>query len=476
VLISEVDLNHAVSARQLRLGRVPYVRALDAGEDTGNILHGENDRREENSSASLLLLPVSSSNLKQHFSHLEDGSHIDYEAIGITAPNGYGQLDELRELWPGLLLKPLIDFTGNNSRAADVGLPAYSHANIAIALSDVAVLRARVASLPGRLRESRDQHLILLARLVTRQKDLEATNDPSVPETISYSAAGPFRDVRSLAESLADQGYLSRTFFDRRITCIHCTSARLVAREICSKCASPRVSEESIIHHFRCAHQDIESKFRISEGLACPKCGDSLCRLGSDYDRPGNVMRCDDCHDVNDEPSVSFQCLDCNGTVPGDDAPFRDCYSYALTERGRTAVNSGGFGLFHPVETSAPSRLAPILEMFERLETHFGRPCVVLEVDVALINGLPLHLTRENEKRLLKVVEDIIRESSRPGDMLVVEHQRLFLLCAEMTESAGVQVAATLGQRLNAILGKYLACGVEVRNARNLLNHIPGVA
>jgi hypothetical protein len=157
--------------------------------------------------------------------------------------------------------------------------------------------------------------------------------DPGRPECVSYPVAfSP--DAVASAESLAHRGLVSRRFFERFHACGACQSRRLNAREECPACGSAHLTESALLHHFHCAHLAPEEAFRNGHHLSCPKCRGFLRHYGSDYDKPGTVLRCEACGVHGSEPNIGFACLDCGRHTDADAARKVDVYAYRLTEAG----------------------------------------------------------------------------------------------------------------------------------------------
>ena len=100
----------------------------------------------------------------------------------------------------------------------------------------------------------------------------------------------------------------------------------------CSACRSADVEEESIVNHFRCAHQALERHFTQGEALICPKCRRLLRHFGVDYDRPGTATVCRACDHVDAEAAIGFLCIDCGAKIDAAVVPTRDWCAYALTD------------------------------------------------------------------------------------------------------------------------------------------------
>ena len=172
----------------------------------------------------------------------------------------------------------------------------------------------------------------LLSYLFLSGHSLRPTRAAQSKSCTRYGGFYSALEVANVAEKLARRGLLRKEFFDRYHNCPHCESSRLNVREECPSCRSSHLSEEAIIHHFRCAYQASEDEFRSDRELVCPKCRQHLRHYGSDYDEPGHVFVCSDCDHVGSDVSVGFVCFDCGAHTDGDAMPKRDIYSYHLTD------------------------------------------------------------------------------------------------------------------------------------------------
>jgi hypothetical protein len=151
--------------------------------------------------------------------------------------------------------------------------------------------------------------------------------------------------VAKAADALFADGLLARDFFERFHLCSGCNSPRLHVREECPHCHSSHLSERQYIHHFRCAFQGSEDKFRRGRKLICPKCERELCHFGYDYDRPGTMLSCENCGHASADPSVGFVCLDCGTHTNADIAASTDMFSYRLTDAGIAFALNGSAAL-----------------------------------------------------------------------------------------------------------------------------------
>ena len=235
---------------------------------------------------------------------------------------------------------PIVDLTGMLGHSADaVFQPSNMETwrNVATTITRFNSRRARLASTVALAQDLETQ---LLAYVFVSARELQPTFDPSRRSCVVFPGFFPEDRVGDAAERLVRQGLLSKRFVDRFHACVSCHSHRLNVREECPSCRSPDLTEVSIIHHFRCAHQAVETKFIQGPNLICPKCRQHLRHYGSDYDRPGHALVCNACGVSNSEPAVGFACLDCGAHMNGDAVSRRDVFAYALTDAAVTRLTT----------------------------------------------------------------------------------------------------------------------------------------
>jgi hypothetical protein len=184
----------------------------------------------------------------------------------------------------------------------------------------------------------------ILAYLFVSGKDLSAVRFAQSKSLIRYVGFFSAPASTVAADELESRGLLMKTFFDRLHVCGTCGSSRLNAREECPSCRSANLRTESLIHHFRCAHQAPESDFSEGDRLVCPKCRRELRHYGSDYDKPGKVSCCVDCGGVDSDPAIGFVCFDCGAHTDGDAMSASDVSSFALTDAARVMLEAQGPG------------------------------------------------------------------------------------------------------------------------------------
>lgn len=243
---------------------------------------------------------------------------------------------QLAMLWrhKALFALPVIDLTGTLGPKADLDGSKVSAQDRDVITGLVRRFQDQRARLNRDLLFSEVLSEQLLGRIYVSGGKLTAALDPMSKSLVSYNTTLGEAAAAREANSLCEQGLLTRTFFDRFQICPRCESSRMHVREECAKCRSANLAEEPYLHHFKCAYQGPESQFRSGDALICPKCRRELSHFGYDYDRPGTMIVCKACGHAASEPAVGFVCVDCGGHVDSDACNTRDVYSYELTEQG----------------------------------------------------------------------------------------------------------------------------------------------
>lgn len=125
-------------------------------------------------------------------------------------------------------------------------------------------------------------------------------------------------------------------FIDRVHICPSCGESHLLFIECCPKCNSSDISQEQMIHHFRCANISPESSYAFDGQLVCPKCKRMLRHIGVDYDRPATVYTCN-CGNTFIAPSMKVLCTNCSTVSTPEELNPVDVWEYKLTPAGLAA-------------------------------------------------------------------------------------------------------------------------------------------
>lgn len=249
----------------------------------------------------------------------------------------------LAGLWQtrGANLMPILDESGGLGDTADVDMTAVAFQDIDRARQLVDLFHDRKSELHPDLLRSDDPADRLLARMHVAGGTLTARRSHRHDGLIAWNTLCDPDDIPALLARLVSDDLVQTTFFERVHACPSCRSARTIVREECPSCHSAHLTEESYLHHFRCATQGPESDFAVGDELICPKCRRHLLHFGRDYDRPGVATRCEACRATTTEPQIAFVCTRCGTRTPGEAMPTHDVHSARLTEAGQAYLRSG---------------------------------------------------------------------------------------------------------------------------------------
>lgn len=185
------------------------------------------------------------------------------------------------------------------------------------------------------------RRLRLLIQIAAAGGTMTPTANPNAKSGYDYRALDAAPDLKFLA----GRDYLDERFFDRVTICPRCSSHHLNLREVCPGCGSAHLTDEVLLHHFRCGYAGRTSEFVAAAGaeggLACPKCGRPLNYVGTEYDRLGKAFVCLDCGTCFEDPPVEAVCLACATRSPAADLLSVDIFAYALSSLGMAAIARG---------------------------------------------------------------------------------------------------------------------------------------
>jgi hypothetical protein len=324
----------------------------------------------------------------------------------------------------------------------------------------------RLAALPFQgSTEDRDD-LTFLRLAYSRDTPIKASFDVNSQLLVRYPLLGAGPATQQRLEALASLDLLNRRHFARTHACGKCGSARLHVYEACPACGSAHLSEEPLVHHYRCGWQEPESKFLADRMLVCPKCHRELRHYGVDYGKPGNVSICRGCGASNAEPKPLFKCIDCNAETATAEAPERDWYHYELTEEGLRALQLGRMPRFDfrsllEGHARALSRREFQLLAVEgmRVARRYQRPFTLARialVDVKALRGIKRAVDVDAAFRL---AVDVIVETLRDSDFVTADTPTSVLLGFPETSAKD---ASLVVERLHSKIAATIAIPIEL--------------
>ena len=331
-------------------------------------------------------------------------------------------------------LFPIYWFGENPPEFVDGAFPEISHQFLHEATRDAYEKLSRIAKL-GSTRPKEDREgLNVLGYLATRQCDAVPAWAPGSRSSVAYSRLRPDLASRSLLTQLYRQGLLERDYWRKTHLCGRCGSSRLNVAENCPECRSSDLQELDIVHHFSCGHQGPQDAFQLSAGgrMICPSCEQNLNHFGVDYDKPGRVEKCGNCHVVTESPDVYFECLDCAELTLSDEAPQRDWYHYRLSQAGREALLLGRLpvpGLENALGEFEPSKdyatFVALLDNGLSTAQRYGRPFSIAAVRINTGQddlAQPVRFDSAMRETLIKLLRETLRDSDflyAAGDQIV---------------------------------------------------------
>ena len=371
------------------------------------------------------------------------------------------------------LLLPIANLSDEAIPFADFHGQGASQGRLEDAVDALMRISESVRRLPDAIRRSDQPEAILLARAHTRGGILAPVYDPGVSHLISYPAAGLIDEPWRHADRLAEAGLLRRTFFDRLHYCPSCRSSRLNVREECTACRAPDLVDESILHHFRCAHQGVERQFRQGEKLVCPKCTRELRHFGVDYDKPGLATACRSCGHVDADSSIGFVCIDCASRHDGQAMATRDWHEYRMTRAGERSLISGQVTARTEGGNDALATFRLMVGQGLRLQSRYGKPVTIFRIAFAKADQVrKQHGERTLAQARVHAVE-IVRGEMRDTDFVLENEDDVLVYMPETDAGQTETPLRRVIERIHSTLRVDLGAHASVLSAEDLSPLVP---
>ena len=342
----------------------------------------------------------------------------------------------------------------------DAAVPALTAESLSAALQTAQAQKARIQALANIPNNQDREGLVALGLMVTRESGIDPVLDASLPSLCHYPMLAGISNPYALMQALANSHLCTRQFFERLHGCPGCQSARMAAREVCPNCASADISEWTLVHHFRCGYQAPRYEFLDEEVLSCPKCHRRLRHFGVDYDTPGQVSACGACHQISDEPVVGFICGDCGEHVGGDEAPWRDWFSYRITPAGEAAAVGGrlpGTSLESALSElegwRTPRDMRLLLKLCWNLYERYQRPFATVVLLIQRDEDAIAQLGRQGLARLHSLVVELVANTVRTTDGVGILEEKVIICLPETSSVSAETLVKRLRQQIEASLG-----------------------
>ncbi|MCG8607210.1 hypothetical protein MJD09_19775, partial [bacterium] len=249
-------------------------------------------------------------------------------------------------------------------------------------------------------------------------------------------------------ENLEEAQLLTTKLVDKVNVCPRCSHSQINFRELCPTCRSLNISEESTIHHFRCAHVGRETEYRRGFKFNCPKCSRELRHIGVDYDKPAEVMWCNDCNHNFSDPLLSCFCLVCGNSCSPEDVFLKQINEYSLSLDGFRAAEEGvmpGFGLISILKRELGFYKYEVFIEYLRLEIfrcrRYEYPSTLARFSFKDLDGGTSRNEMLRSRKLKKEFAALIKGTFRSTDLLTdLQDGQIFIIFTN-TDYDSTQIA-----------------------------------
>ncbi|MBV8063236.1 MAG: diguanylate cyclase [Nevskia sp.] len=237
-------------------------------------------------------------------------------------------------------------------------------------------------------------------------------------------------------QRLDKRGLIERVALrDRQRECDHCGSAQLNFIDVCPNCRSIEVEQHTALHCFNCGLVAPEERFIVGDQRQCPKCGNRLRHIGSDYDRPLETNVCNACEHVFVEGEVEARCAVCRHSSPTTRLRLRKVHAWRLSGLGCLVAQgeptSAVPALYEPRQFLPYPHFVGSLEWSLKLAADSGGSFGFTLIGMHLENLESLRgtLGAGRTAELLEACHERLRESLAEADLAShADQETLFLL------------------------------------------------
>jgi len=149
----------------------------------------------------------------------------------------------------------------------------------------------------------------------------------------------PTVEVVEVLESLVEDDYLKKNFYDQFLVCPGCKSSNIKISALCPNCGSLKTQKKEIIEHLTCGYQAGTEDFEREDGrYFCAKCNKELRAIGVDYSKMSNIGICENCGEYFDELDYILRCDPCEKDFRLEEGEKNKIYSYELNERKKAKL------------------------------------------------------------------------------------------------------------------------------------------
>lgn len=277
----------------------------------------------------------------------------------------------------------------------------------------------------------------------------------------------------TLLEEAEREGYLQGSFFDYVHLCPECTHSHLIYREVCSKCHSPHLEEQSLIHHFRCATIKPEKAYlatRNDGNMVCPKCDHQLRHIGVDYDKPSSIYTCNRCQHQSQQIQIWAKCCNCDKDTPVEHLLKQEIRSYQVTEKDmeplimseRVSINT-----YINSETPAFSLKTLGIILKHRLAEKRVKPDCLGVIEFRVLNEIEEIVGSHNLNKFWNEIIQIVRPSNQTSlnEIAIDDHKLYFTLY-----QVDLKGAARITEQLTYLIQNLIEVNYKIKAEEILYN------
>jgi diguanylate cyclase (GGDEF)-like protein len=250
-------------------------------------------------------------------------------------------------------------------------------------------------------------------------------------------------------EDLATRMCLERTFFDRVHLCSRCGHHAINFRQIAPASKSPDIARMKMIRHLKCEHVAPRRAFIDGPKLLCPGCGTALAEPGVDHEETSDFYVDNGTGDVFAEPGLECVCLACGHVADPARLVRRNIFSYAISERGLLAAETGylydisldSVLMDYDLQVYNPSYFQRQLSIEMERARRYRHP---LSLGILCLDQYEGFLAQYGEpsRRYLAQVAQTLKNNTRASDIIArYEHHSVIVLFPE-TDLKGAGRAA----------------------------------
>jgi predicted RNA-binding Zn-ribbon protein involved in translation (DUF1610 family) len=168
-----------------------------------------------------------------------------------------------------------------------------------------------------------------------RLSEVKPSTDISTKNGFGYPQAEKIlesstSEVIATLEFMANEDILERNLHENIRFCPNCQSPNLKPGLGCPQCGSGNIARGRILEHLSCRNNSLEGDYANNGKYVCPKCGQELRFLGTDYQSLGINYKCRECGAISKDAAFNMQCLQCSHLFPENEAKEIVLYSYRL--------------------------------------------------------------------------------------------------------------------------------------------------